>query len=322
MPGLLDTVKFKGLSPLDQRDAKTLKTVGFKHQTNIHVFDDVAGEETVVREMYHNEKTGLRVLATEFDVKIEGSVPRILGLDNSQQETMTEGDVRVSFENMTSSLLPYTSESIKDSWGLTRIDLARNFKGDIPLVIGAYAQLRHPEIRSATKTMFQQSVMYYGRSREVIIYDKGVESGMRPGELGRAEARWMGVKGLEKFFGAFCEKGREFFMEKPQGPYLPYWAKMGDKRRVVYLSLDHGALNAVLRHDLEKLGAPPPIEHFRTATQVALRALMLYPETFGSFLWAMERTTRYRWEKRLKQCRADLANVDVVNLIWCDEQAA
>lgn len=318
MTGLLDTVKFKLEAEMSCADKSELRAKGFRYMRNQKVLDEGSGEVYNVREMFHDEKTGVRVLADENNVVVEGSIPRVLGLDNALQEQVTESDTFEAFGAMTSDLLPFTSQG--RHWGLTRLDMARNFKADVPCVIGAYSILTHPEIRSKAKIMFGESVSYFGCSREVVIYDKGAEMGTVPGQLGRAECRWMGMRGLDKFCRLL--DGSRASYEKPDTFSLPIFFKQTDGahsyRQVVYVQTDNTKLNDIMRSDISKLGTPNPVPVFRDLTEVALHALLTHPEEYTNFFEGLYKEKAYRYRKQMRSYIQRYADVDLVKLIWKD----
>lgn len=315
MKGLIDTVRFKVEAVLSPRDAADLRSRGFRYMRNVTVLDEGSGESYIMKEMFHDERTGLRVMSDENSTKVEASIPRVLGLDNVLQESVTESDAFNAFEVMTGGLLPFTSEN--KQWGITRLDLARNFKADVPYVVGAYSSLTHPEIRKPAKIMFGESVSYFGSNREVVIYDKGAEMGEISGQLGRAECRWMGMKGLDKFV-CCSEWGMSF--QKPDQFSIPYFLKQKDGdfsyRKVVYLHADNKQLNDIMQKDISRLGTPKPVEKYKDLIEIAMHALMTHPEEYPNFFKCMDKQKAYRYKKKLKAYIQRYAEVDLVQLIW------
>lgn len=328
MPGLLDTVKFKGEFHIHEKDRENLRSkLKYQHQKNVRVVEDDLGQEVIIREMYSDEKTGIRVMVDEWQTKIEASIPRVLGISNDRQETLTESDTRAAIQKMTVGLLPYTSEINRCGWGLTRLDLARNFEGNIPLVVNAYGNLKHPEVRRQTKLVFSESVMFYGNQREIVVYDKGLEMGKEAGRLGRAECRWKGVKGIDKFLGKMAEQGKTpvHMLDEENLFCLPIYMKDSYSvtgRRIWYIETDFKRMNQIMRDDLEKLGAPGQVKTFRTTTEIALDAMMNHSEEYMSYYWAMSRASKKRWRKLFKQFKERHEQIDIVKLIDWESRAA
>lgn len=356
--GALDTVKFRIDEPLVPDDGAGLVAQGWACKSVVSGGDD---GKAYVTEVYHNQKTGVRVVTNGLDVKIEGSVPRVLGLTNDQQESVTEGDAMQAFYDMTWNLIPRTCE--KEPPGLTRVDLARNFTGSVPRVVNRYAALKHPSIRSTPRVFFGESVSFFGDQRELVIYDKGAEMGGEAGKLGRVECRWKGAKGVAQLVAPWDVR----LSQAPiKGPCLPFYLSMETqihkgyrrwsehtrshggkpgrrqvldgsassyrvvvpgKAKVYYVPFTNDLLNNSMQADVAALGRLKPVPVLRSMQELLFHLVCQggeAAELWRDTLGGMKRTTAYRWERARRTyegSHVDLSPVDLLSLVWAQDAA-
>lgn len=316
--GLIDTVKFRAEAPLDQRDIRSLVASGFSHRRNVRV--SCPGEELQavdVRDFLHNEITGMRVMGDAMSTCVEASVPRVCGRSNDLQADISEDEASAAFDRMTIGALPWTSEV--SGWGATRLDLARNFRGSVPLVVGAYSRSAHREIRCTPKVFFGESVSWFGSKRQIVIYDKGLEMGRSPGVFGRVESRWLGRRGISAFLapsGPSAAKTEGWSWSRPSGPSLPVWVRFGDGWRVTYTPLSWDAYDSRFRADIEGFGRKCSVPVFRSLAEVAYSALLRDADLHVSFWDGLSERTARRYRRNLAAYRQGVEDVDLVRLVW------
>ncbi len=117
----------------------------------------------------------LRVWIYDDGIRVEVSLPRVLGLTNDKQSRLTEDMAIDAFESITAKLFPLTTARVRvdgpqSGWRVTRLDLAKNFKADLPALIEDARFLRHPAIRSDPETHGQKGMTIYGENYEVCFY--------------------------------------------------------------------------------------------------------------------------------------------------------
>jgi hypothetical protein len=322
-------VRFSIEGELDAGDRDRLRGLGWKQGESKSEYDADEGRQISVKEWFQNQDNGARVLVDLGRVAVEASVPRFCGLDNAHQGDVGQAQARSAFEGMTNDLLPATSERGRFQWHLTRIDLAKNFEANVPLLVGAYGQARHTAVKSAPKVFFGESVSWYGKQREIVLYDKGLEMGDDPGHLARIESRWKGVKGVDQFVRALwaahgLEPGVpvgqkvELFKTDCKFPVMLKVAASGSwgqsTRLQCFVPYSDGALNKVLRDDVARLGTQR-ITLYSSLKAIAFDAMLHYAE-YMQALWQQPERTRKRWRADLKVYRSQLAEFDLVKLAW------
>lgn len=315
---LFDTVKLLNRRALvvPPQDEKMLE--GFKRTTRQVTEESETGEsETVLSDFWSQEETGIRVQSSGRGVSIEASIPRVLGLPNVEGGTLSEGDVETAFTRLR-DLLPGVSAA--GDWELTRVDLACNVACTVPAVVNAHASVRCPYSRQAPKVYFDQSVCWYGTTRQVIIYDKGIESGLEllAGRLGRVESRWMKSRGMLDLANKLAEV-RALLGSRPSSfgvrlavpqkvrnrQNLDTWLPVGDRRLMA----------ALFEHDLAWLPRREPMPLVRTTRHFALAMAQRHPEDTALLLSTMPKRSKNRFLAHLKGVALDSVELDVRAII-------
>lgn len=329
--GCIDTLRFQLDQPPHEDDLRDLEKAGFVHTGMVTTRPGKSGNHEG-SERWTCKQTGLRVLAGlgRGTVHVEASLPRVLGLPNAEQETLTEGDAAQAIERMTRGVLPRTTDGAgSNRWGTSRIDLTRNFQGPVPEIVLAYSSMRHPQVRGSAEHFFLTGVGWYGTQRAMVIYDKAQERRDKEGEdygeigvSGRLEGRWLGTRGCLRLVNMYKNQGSPVI----GGASIPvrYQSKLSGSERVspvtvVDVPLSWSWLNGVLRDDLASIGRPEDAPVFRSLRAVALDALSTYPERYQYVYAQMSRSSAWRLRKDVSSYRREHIETTLENLIpWPD----
>jgi len=327
-----DTIGLRTEGVFRDSDEARLSAAGFRPMKDFGVKKEPDEPAFLVSRMFHREDDGARVWIEEKrGVRVEASVPRVLGLTNERQAQLSVRDFGSAVRALTVDLMPDTSGEAP--WFTTRLDVAANFEGDVAAVVGAHACARHGKVRSAGKQYFGESVSWLGQRRQFVIYDKGLEmeqgkkGGPGPGVLGRMEARWMGLKGLDDLGADLMSCGG---LESGEPAFLlPFSFKLKEKRRergvarvvssrlVAGLGLGESWADQLLRMDLARVeGVKEGLFEVRTLRDLGALFVLTHPEETLSYWHGMPKATRWRAEKKVQQLRASWKRVSLVGLVW------
>lgn len=122
------------------------------------------------------ESDDLRVWVYNDGVRVEVSIPRVLGLTNDKQGRVTECQAIEVFESVTAKLFPLTTARAAISgesmfgWRVTRLDLAKNFKASFPELLEDLRFAHHPGIRAEPETHGRTGLSIYGENFEASFY--------------------------------------------------------------------------------------------------------------------------------------------------------
>lgn len=289
--GIIDTVILRIQVPLKKPDRERLMT-GPEWGRIETKRSGSGGAEFGAMTCYLRESDGVRVKAMSTFTLVEASLPRVLGLGNHEQHLMTWADTLRAISMITEKLLPWTtavarlhSEDDRElDWAITRLDLARNFRGSVAEVVAAYSEVRWCRCRrSASRITRKRNVkqlLWTGKYRQLSIYDKGEE--MRAGKrrdcyrsppardkVGRAELRYIGTVAMARLVADASEYGAS------ETQLLPLLVKCGPREAVrMMIPIDAAVLHALLHAELRTLGAAretPPC--CRTVAQFGLLKL-------------------------------------------------
>lgn len=328
----VDTVRFSLSVDLHPEDREKLRSVAWQQGQSLSEYDVDEGREVKRREWFRHPENGARVLVDAGRVSVEASLPRWIGLGNELQGAVGDAEALGAFEAMTFDLLPATSREGGFRWYASRVDLARNFEANVPVLVGAFAQARHPAIRSNPKVFFGESVAWYGSGREIVLYDKGaemkskgIEGGPEPGTVARIESRWSGMKGLDKLLSSvFDAKGGRFATSEDQwrshGCSVPIMAKTKShwtghtERSHIFMPFGGAVIDDVLRSDVAMFDAQKVLV-FSGYKQIALDA-MLHFDQYMKALFHQPKRTQARWRAELKAYRRQVELLDLVRLAW------
>lgn len=113
-------------------------------------------------------------------IALEVSVPRSIGYLNSDQDRVRAGDTCQTLRDFR-ALFPLTMFHAQRKSGrepfCTRLDLAINFEADMPKLIEAYRQAKHPGVRKPPDTFGATGIGWYGSRMQVVMYEPAKNPG-------------------------------------------------------------------------------------------------------------------------------------------------
>ncbi|MBL8863471.1 MAG: hypothetical protein JNK02_15875 [Planctomycetes bacterium] len=280
---------------------------------------------------FRRESDDLRVWIYDDGIRIEVSIPRVLGLTNDKQGRVTEAQAVEAFESVTSKLFPLTTAQAQRAgptfgWRVTRLDLAKNFKAKLPEVIEDSRFIRHPDIRADAETHGQNGISMYGENYELCLYglrekmgrsvvrkaQKGKTFEMDDANLIRFEFRFRSAVALDRM-------SKELPIDQ-RG--LPFLVTCEDgARRIFRLGIENHLLQQILAREARKLGSLTSrqvegAEKWKPVYRLGVMYLAEQP-------WAWSLVKGNYGERRIRELKQAVASIrvsmrktDFVRLIW------
>lgn len=278
------------------------------------------------------ESDDLRVWIYNDGVRVEASIPRVIGLTNDQQGCVTECQALEAFESITSKLFPLTTAraALADAqffgWRVTRLDLAKNFKASLPELIEDLRFAHHPDIRADPETHGRTGLSIYGENYEVCLYGvreragRGVIKSSKKGKkfssdhtsIARFEFRFRSAKALDRLA---CDL-------PIRGDGLPIRVTCSDgTQRIFRMGFTNHLLQQLLAREARSLGSLTSrqlvgAERWKPVFRLGLLYLAEQP-------WAWSLVKESYAERRIRDLKKVVASirltkrdVDLVRLIW------
>jgi hypothetical protein len=284
------------------------------------------------------ESDDLRVWIYNDGIRVEVSIPRVLGLTNDKQSRVTERQALDVFESITAKLFPLTTAraavwgASHFGWRVTRLDLAKNFAADLPEVMEDLRFVHHPDIRAEPATHGRTGISIYGENYEVCLYrmrermGRGVVRSSTKGKvfeperasLVRFEFRFRTTKALDRLA-----------KDLPiRGDGLPFLVTCADgTHRIVRLGFTNHLLQQILAREAQNLGSLTTrqlkgAESWKPLFRLGLLYLAEQP-------WAWSLVKENYGERRIRDLKKVVASirlskrdVELVRVIWPAPQVA
>jgi hypothetical protein len=277
----------------------------------------------------------LRVWIYDDGIRVEASIPRLLGLTNDKQARLTEDQAIDAFESITSKLFPLTTARVRvdgptSGWRVTRLDLAKNFKANLSELIEDARFVRHPDIRADPETHGQKGLTIFGENYAVCLY--GIREKMGRSVVGAT------LKG-KQFDGDGASLVRfEFRFRSPlaldrmskdlplSDRGLPFLVTCRDgERRIFRLGFTNHLLQQILAREARNLGSMTSrqvegSEKWKPLYRLGVMYLAEQP-------WAWSLVKGNYGERRIRELKQAVAGIRVstrktnfVRLIWSAPQ--
>lgn len=314
-PYPVDTIRLSVPVPLDPADSNGPEFDGMdlreKRETRIRA---AGGTETESQSLWSGRDDGLRVDSRFGRTSVEVSLPRFHGLQNHELERVPSRPCEPLLDHLEQVLLPRTSRLSPTPWTVHRLDIARDFPGNIRALVELYSRIRYPYARRYPTRKSDTHLVWWSRDWELLLYGKTEECASRksasvvikPG-MCRLELRLKSARSLAS---------------------LPLTEDLSSRLRVavpkachpscgVHAYLHREELHLCLASWIARLQPPAGLApRSGSLSDSGLQALREDPRKLAAYLGSVSKRTARRTKKRLEALEVELEQLDLLELAY------